>query len=431
MMYSATRLQRGGSILTQAARSFSSGNSVWGALTAAPADPILGLNEAFKKDTDPRKQLLGMGAYRCDKGKPYILDCVRKSEERILARNTDHEYTPIDGSQTYRERCATLALGENSEIIKSKRFAGCQTISGTGSLRVGLTFLKDWFPNKNAKVYVPDPTWPTHRGIAEKAGYEWVNYRYYDKSIKGFNLNGMLEDLDKAEKEQIVILHSCAHNPTGCDPTEEQWKQILEVVKRKNHFVGFDTAYQGFSSGNLDKDAYSLRLFSEHTDRLCLFQSFAKNFGLYGERAGCLVFAADSEKEAQVVSSRIKMIARPMYSSPPVHGARIVDEILGDAELTKSWHQDLIHMSSRMAQMRSGLVDKLKEKGSTHDWSHVITQIGMFAYTGLSTEQVNKLREDYHIYMTGDGRISIAGLNTSNLDYVAEAFHNVSKDHPL
>lgn len=242
---------------------------------------------------------------------------------------------------------------------------------------------------------------------------------------------GMLEDLDKADNESIIVLHSCAHNPTGCDPSQEQWKEILEVVKRKNHFCCFDNAYQGFASGNLETDIYSLRLFAEHTDRIMLFQSFAKNFGLYGERAGCVSLVTESAAQAALVQSRIKQIARPMYSSPPIHGARIVDIILGDEDLTKNWHEELITMSTRMKQMRTGIVANLKAKGSTHDWSHVTSQIGMFAYTGLSVEQVNQLKDEYAIFMTADGRISIAGLNTGNLDYIADAFHKVTDGKPL
>ena len=194
----------------------------------------------------------------------------------------------------------------------------------------------------------------------------------------------MLEDLDKADNEQIVLLHMCAHNPTGCDPTKEQWQQILEVMKRKKHFAAFDNAYQGFATGDLDNDAYSLRLFSENYDRICLFQSMAKNFGLYGERAGCVSVVCADEKEAHAVNTRLKGIARPMYSNPPIHGARIVDTILSDAELTKSWHGSLKTMSDRMMAMRLGFVANMKSQGSPHDWSHVTSQIGMFAFTGIS-----------------------------------------------
>jgi aspartate aminotransferase len=200
-------------------------SSLWAGVTQAPPDPILGLNDAFKKDQSPKKCLLGMGAYRDDQGKPFILECVKTAEERILKNKMDHEYAGIDGIPTYKQKCMELAYGADSDVVKSNRLASCQSISGTGSLRVGLDYMREWYPNKKAKVLVPDPTWPTHRGIAERAGFEWVNYRYYDKSKRGFDLNGMLEDLDKADKESIVIFHVCAHNPTGCDPTEEQWQK--------------------------------------------------------------------------------------------------------------------------------------------------------------------------------------------------------------
>ena len=303
----------------------------------------------------------------------------------------------------------------------------CQSLSGTGSLRVGLDFIKEWYHNKDAVVYTPDPTWPTHRGIATRAGFPWKNYRYYDKSKKGFDLIGMLEDLDKAPNESIIMLHVCAHNPTGCDPSKEDWHKILEVCKRKKHLAMFDSAYQGFASGNLDEDAYSLKLFADHTDRVMLSQSFAKNFGLYGERVGCISVVCGDEAEQVKVTSRVKGIARPMYSNPPIHGARIVDIVLSDPALTASWHQDLLNMSGRIKEMRSSLVANLASNGSTHDWSHVTSQIGMFAFTGLTPEQVEKLKENYHIYLTSDGRISIAGLNTHNIDYISKAFHEVSK----
>jgi aspartate aminotransferase len=281
-------------------------SSVWGHVDQAPADPILGLNDAFKKDTDPRKILLGMGAYRDNDGKPYILDCVKRAEEIIVEKGMDHEYAGIDGIPSYRDKCAQLAYGADATVVKDNRVVSCQSISGTGSLRVGLEFLRQWYPNKNAKVYVPNPTWPTHVGISNKAGFEVEKYRYYDNANRGFDLNGMLEDLDKADNESIIIFHVCAHNPTGCDPTPDVWKQILEVVMRKNHFSAFDSAYQGFASGDLETDAYSLRLFAQETERICLFQSFAKNFGLYGERAGCVSFLTADPTETGKVQSRVK-----------------------------------------------------------------------------------------------------------------------------
>ena len=400
--------------------------STWGGLTAAPADPILGLNDQFKKETNPKKVLLGMGAYRDDAGKPFILPCVRRAEEIILERNMDHEYSPIQGLDSYVEKCLTLAYGKDSKARLENRIAGAQSISGTGSLRLGFTFFSQWYPHKDIDMLIPNPTWPIHRTIGELAGYNWKNYRYYHKDTKGLDFEGLKEDLNAAKDHSVVMFHVCAHNPTGVDPTERQWEDILEIVKRKKLFSAFDSAYQGFASGDLEKDSYSLKLFQEHTDDIMLFQSFAKNFGLYGERAGAFSVVTGSTAEKDVVMSRIKQIARPIYSNPPIHGARIVDIILGDETLTSMWHQDLRDMSGRMHEMRHGLVDQLKKLGNEHDWSHVTNQIGMFAYTGLNTEQVNALREEKAIYMTMDGRISIAGLNTGNLNYVAEAFHAVT-----
>uniref|UniRef100_A0A7S3N2D6 Aspartate aminotransferase n=1 Tax=Strombidium inclinatum TaxID=197538 RepID=A0A7S3N2D6_9SPIT len=372
-----------------------------------------------------------MGAYRTDEGKPLILPAVHKAAQIILDKKMDHEYAPIDGQASYQEKCATLAFGEGSSIVSDNRYTACQGISGTGSIRLFFDFMHKFFPNKSAKVWVPTPTWPTHKGIANAAGLDWAEYRYYDSNKRVFDVNGMLEDLDKAPAEQIILLHTCAHNPTGCDPTQDDWKQIFEVCKRKGHFCAFDNAYQGFASGDLDKDSFSLRHFAHNYDRVAVLQSFAKNFGLYGERAGCVHFVTSDAAESQRVSSRIKQIARPTYSSPPIHGARLVDVVLGDKDLTASWHQSLVDMSSRMNSMRIGFREKLESLGSTHDWSHITTQIGMFAYTGITTKQVNQLKDEKHIYMTGDGRISIAGLNTGNLDYVSEAFHNVTKHGPL
>jgi aspartate aminotransferase len=400
--------------------------SAWSSLDAAPADPILGLSEAFKTDANPNKVLLGLGAYRCDKGKPYILPCIREAQKIILEKDMDHEYQPIHGVQSYIDKSLKAAYGNNCKQLNEGRIAGAQSLSGTGSLRVGFTFLKDWYPHKDIDFLLPNPTWPLHRNLAGLCGYDWKGYRYYHPATKGFDFEGMKDDLKAAKDHSFVLLHTCAHNPTGVDPTQAQWQEILEIVKSKHLFCGFDNAYQGFASGDLDKDAYALRLFAEHTDNIMLFQSFAKNFGIYGERAGVLSVITGNKAEKDVVMSRIKQIARPIYSNPPVNGARLVDIVLGDEKLTKMWHEDLVMMSKRMKQMREGLVSKLKALGNEHDWSHATSQIGMFAYTGLNKDQVNTLREKHAIYMTMDGRISIAGLNTGNLDYVAKAFHEVT-----
>jgi len=337
----------------------------------APADPILGVSAAFKEDSNPNKQLLGVGAFRTNEGKPYILPCVTRAEEIILERNMDHEYSTIDGVLGFRQKASAIAFGADSDAIKSGRVATCQSLSGTGALRLGFEFLKGWFPNQNAKIWVSDPTWPTHNGIAAKAGFEVAKYRYFDQATKGLNFDGLIEDLSNCEDEQIVILHSCAHNPTGQDPSQDQWKQILDVCNKKGHLACFDSAYQGFASGNLDTDAYSIRLFAENTDRVVVFQSFAKNFGLYGERTGNLNVLCSSPEEAVIINSRLKTFARPMWSNPPIHGARIVDVVLSDPVLTQMWYDDLTMMSSRMLAMRSGLIENLTATGSKVDWSHI------------------------------------------------------------
>lgn len=400
--------------------------SVWSQLTAAPPDPILGLGEAFKKDPNPKKQLLGAGVYRDDDNKPYVLNCIRAAEKLIVERKMDHEYAGIQGIDSFVANSLKLAYGAESQLLKDGRVAGSQSLSGTGSLRLGFEFLKEFYPVKDAQIMTPTPTWPVHNTIPGRVGLKFKPYRYYSPKTKGLDINGMLEDLDQAPGEQVVLLHVCAHNPTGCDPSQAQWGQILEVVKRKGHFVMFDSAYQGFASGDLKKDAYAVDLFTQSYDRIMLCQSFAKNFGVYGERAGTLSLVTGSKTETEVVMSRLKQIARPIWSNPPIHGARLINVVLEDAALTQEWHRELKVMSGRMASMRQGLFDRLKGSGSKHNWQHVVDQIGMFAFTGLNKEMVEELRNKYAIYMTADGRISICGLNTKNLDYIAESFHAVT-----
>jgi aspartate aminotransferase len=346
--------------------------SQWGGITAGPVDPILGLSEAFKNDTDSRKQLLGMGAYRDGEGKPWILPSVRAAEQKMIANPANnHEYLPIHGMQSFIDKSISVAYGEDSKEISEGRVAAVQSISGTGCIRVGFEFLRNFFPNKNAEVYVPDPTWPIHKTVQDRIGFKSNYYRYYDRNSKSFDITGMLEDLDKAGNESIVLLHVCAHNPTGCDPSKAQWDQILEVIKRKGHLAVFDSAYQGFASGNLEEDAFSLRHFAKNYDRIMLCQSYAKNFGLYGQRAGCFSVVTDSPSEQKIVMSRLKQMARNLYSNPPIYGARVVDTVLSDPALTKMWHDELLVMSSRIDDMRKGLVKNLTALGSPHDWNHI------------------------------------------------------------
>jgi aspartate aminotransferase len=342
--------------------------STWSKLEGAPPDPILGLSEAFKKDANPKKQLLGAGVYRDNDNKPYVLNCIRAAEKVIVEKQMDHEYAGIQGIDSFVANALKLAYGEDSSLLKEGKVAGAQSLSGTGSLRLGMEFLAAFYPVKGAEIMTPTPTWPVHNTIPGRIGMKAKPYRYFHPKTKGLDINGMLEDLDKAANEQIVLLHVCAHNPTGVDPTNAQWSQILEVVKRKQHFVMFDSAYQGFASGDLKKDAYAIELFTKEWDRIMLCQSFAKNFGIYGERAGTLSMVTGSKNETEVVMSRIKQIARPIYSNPPIHGARLINAVLENPELVKEWHRELKVMSGRMADMRHGLFNKLQSVGSKHSW---------------------------------------------------------------
>ena len=405
-------------------KSFSTG--LWSHLKPRPADPILGIVEEFKKDKDPAKVNLSAGTYKDNEGKPYILNCVKEAQKLVLSRNIDHEYLPIEGLHGFIKNSLKLAYSEDNTAFKEERIVGCQALSGTGSLRIGMEFFSVSHTG-NKTVFIPNPSWPNHKNIVTRSGMEFKEYRYYDFQNKTLNLNGMLEDLEKAPERSIVILHVCAHNPTGMDPSNQQWDEIYKVIAKRNHLPFFDMAYQGFASGDLVKDSYALRKFANAGVKLALAQSYAKNFGLYGQRIGCFSLVCDSKEEANIVEGHVKFYARAQYSNPPKYGAHLVDFVLSDSSLTSEWHRELKVMSDRISTMRHALYNGILAKGSKLNWDHIIKQIGMFAYTGLNLDQVKRLKSEFHIYLTDDGRISISGLNTKNVDYVANAFHEVSK----
>jgi aspartate aminotransferase len=399
--------------------------SRWAHVEKGPEDPILGVSVAFNKDTHAQKMNLGVGAYRDDNGKPYVLPSVRTAEKRITDKNVDHEYLPIGGLASFNKAAITLALGEDNPYIKEKKYATVQTISGTGALRVGAEYLAKF--NPNSTVYLPDPTWGNHIPIFGDAGCKTKTYRYYNPKNFGLLIDGLLEDIRAAPEGSTILLHACAHNPTGVDPTIEQWKQISKVCKEKNHFVFFDCAYQGFASGNPEKDVAAVRLFIQDGHEIALCQSFAKNFGLYGERIGAFTLLASSQAEAENIESQLKILIRPMYSNPPIYGARLVDTILNDPALNSQWRTEVKGMADRIISMRHALVKHLKELGSTKDWSHIINQIGMFCFSGLTPEQVDKIVKEHHVYLTRNGRISMAGITSHNVKYLAQAIHDVTK----
>ena len=310
--------------------------SWWTGVEMGPPDPILGVTEAFKKDENPKKMNLGVGAYRDDDGKPFVLPSVRKAERMIVDRGMNKEYAPIGGEAGFGKLSAELAFGETGDVVSGGRNVTVQTISGTGSLRVGANFLAKWFPG-NKVVYLPTPSWGNHTPIFKHAGMEVASYRYYDKSTCGFDFNGACEDIAKIPENSVILLHACAHNPTGVDPKPDQWKELSKIIKNRKLYVYFDMAYQGFASGSVDGDAFALRQFIEDGHNVCLSQSFAKNMGLYGERAGAFTIVCADMEEAGRVMSQLKILIRPMYSNPPIHGARIVQEILSNQDLKAQW----------------------------------------------------------------------------------------------
>jgi len=383
-------------------------------------DAILGIAENFKKCTSPDKVNVCVGAYRDENGKPWILPSVRAAEKVMMEDASEtKEYASIIGDVNYVNLAVQFAYGESDKDI-----AAVQTLSGTGACRIGGEFLSRFSPSK--QIYLPSPTWGNHIAIFKNSGLDVHRYRYYNAKTNGLDQEGMIEDLTNAPDGSIVLLHACAHNPTGCDPSEEQWKEISDLCKAKNLLVFFDSAYQGFASGDAEADAFALRYFVSEGHNVMLAQSFAKNFGLYGERCGTLSIVTNSAEEKDRVLSQLKLIIRPMYSSPPIHGSSIVRTVLQSNDLKDQYYEECASMANRIGTMRKVLVEKLKEAGSTHDWSHVTNQIGMFAFTGLNSDMCDKLTNEFFIFLTRDGRISLAGLNDKNVEYVAKAMHAVS-----
>ncbi|KIK71059.1 hypothetical protein GYMLUDRAFT_33186 [Collybiopsis luxurians FD-317 M1] len=391
--------------------------SAFAAVPAGPPDPILGVTEAFKADKDPRKINLGVGAYRDENGKPYILNSVKKAEELVANSKPDKEYLPITGFAEFTKNAAKLAYGADSAPFASDSISVTQSISGTGALRIGGAFLARHYPHSKV-IYLPNPSWGNHTPVFRDSGLEVRSYRYFDKGTVGLDFEGLKADLRAAPKKSIVLLHACAHNPTGVDPTHGQWKEISDIVKENELFPFFDMAYQGFATGSISNDAFAVRHFVAQGHQIALAQSFAKNMGLYGERVGAFsLTTADPEEKARV-DSQLKIIIRPMYSNPPIHGARIANAILANEALYSEWEVEVKSMADRIINMREKLYDMLTHDLKTPgEWGHIKRQIGMFSFTGLTATHTQALAEKAHIYMTKDGRISMAGLNSKNIEH--------------
>lgn len=396
--------------------------SLFSAVEMAPRDPILGLNEAFNADTRTNKVNLGVGVYCDEEGRIPLLRAVVEAETIRAAQHVSRGYLPIDGIAAYDQAVQKLLFGNDSPLIAAGRVITTQAVGGTGALKIGADFLKQLLPN--AVVAISDPSWENHRALFETAGFPVQNYRYYDAATHDVNRAGLLDDLNALPSGSIVVLHACCHNPTGVDLSPADWKNVLEVVKAKGHVPFLDMAYQGFGDG-IDEDAAAVRLFAESDLTFFVSSSFSKSFSLYGERVGALSIVSESKEESARVLSQVKRVIRTNYSNPPTHGASIVAAVLNSPVLRAQWEEELAEMRLRIRGMRTQMVDLLAKNAPQRDFSFVGRQRGMFSYSGLTVEQVTRLRSEFGIYALDTGRICVAALNQSNIDVVTKAIVQV------
>lgn len=398
--------------------------SLFAAVAMAPRDPILGLNEQFNADPNPAKVNLGVGVYYDDNGKLPLLACVAAAEAQMQAAPKPRGYLPIDGIAAYDAAVQGLVFGADSEVLKAKRVATVQALGGTGGLKIGADFLKRL--NPGAKVRISDPSWENHRALFTNAGFPVETYPYYDAANRGIDFAGMLGALNAAPAGTVVVLHACCHNPTGYDLTPAQWAQVVEAVKARGLVAFLDMAYQGFGEGIAEDGAVIQQFLAAGLD-FFVSTSFSKSFSLYGERVGALSVVCASAEEATKVLSQLKIVIRTNYSNPPTHGAQVVATVLSTPALRAQWEEELAGMRVRIKQMREALVAELKAAGITDDLSYVTRQKGMFSYSGLSAEQMQRLRSEFGVYGVDSGRICVAALNSKNLKPVAAAIAAVKK----
>lgn len=384
----------------------------------APRDPILGVTEAYNADKNPDKVNLGVGIYYDDNGKVPLLECVKRVERQLVDNPAPRAYLPIDGIAAYDRAVQQLVFGAEHPAVKDNRIITVQALGGTGGLKVGADFLRRLAPG--ASVWISDPSWENHRALFENAGFTVNTYPYYDAARKGLDFDAMHRALQAMPAGDIVLLHACCHNPTGADLTPQQWDTVLSTVMSKGLVPFLDIAYQGFAEG-IDADAAAVRAFAKATSPVFVSNSFSKTFSLYGERVGALSVVTASAEEAARTLSQLKRIVRTNYSNPPTHGGQIVAAVLNSPELRAVWEGELAQMRGRIRTMREKLVTVLKEKVPGADYGFVTGQRGMFSYSGLSKEQVQKLREQFSIYAIDSGRICVAALNSRNIEYVGNA----------
>ena len=396
--------------------------SLFSAVELAPRDPILGVTEAFNADPNPHKVNLGVGVYFDENGKLPLLECVKRAEREITNKGAPRGYLPIDGIPAYDKAVKELLFGVDSEIVNSGRAVTVQALGGTGGLKVGADFLRRVAPG--AQVYISDPSWENHRALFEGAGFVVHSYAYYGAATHGLLFAEMLAALQRMPQGSIVVLHACCHNPTGVDPTDAQWTEIIDVVRARGLVPFLDAPYQGFGDG-IEPDGIVVRRFAATPGPLFVSSSFSKSFSLYGERVGALSVVTTDRDEAARILSQLKRVVRANYSNPPTHGGQMVAMVLVSTELRAMWEAELTTMRERIQAMRRSLVEKLQQFAPKADFQFVLQQRGMFSYSGLTKEQVGKLRDEFSIYALDTGRICVAALNSRNIDAVAKAIATV------
>ncbi|EHZ2652840.1 aspartate/tyrosine/aromatic aminotransferase [Vibrio vulnificus] len=387
-------------------------------VVAAPADPILGLTEEFKKDPRAEKINLGVGIYKTEQGETPVLATVKKAEAALVETEKTKSYLTIEGTAEYALAVQKLLFGADAELINAQRAKTAQAPGGTGALRVAGEFIKRQLGD--VKIWISNPTWANHHGVFRAAGLETVEYAYYNPETKDKDFAAMLADLEKASAGDVVLLHGCCHNPTGIDPTAQEWEALAKLVADKGLLPLFDFAYQGFAKG-VEEDAQGLRTFAKFNKEILVASSFSKNFGLYNERVGAFTLVAESKEIAETAFSQVKAIIRSIYSNPPAHGSAVVTHILNDAALRAEWEAEVAEMRDRIQEMRELFVATLKEEGVAADFSFIERQNGMFSFSGLNKDQVARLKEEFAIYIVGSGRISVAGMTKSNMGPLCKA----------
>jgi aromatic-amino-acid transaminase len=396
--------------------------SLFSNVEMAPKDPILGVNEAFNADPNPAKVNLGVGVYTDENGKIPVLECVKRAELAMAEKSAPRGYLPIDGIAAYDKATQALVFGADSDVVKNNRAVTVQSVGGTGALKVGADLLKRLSPN--AAVYISNPSWENHRALFEAAGFEVRDYAYYAPATRSLDFAGFLAAVKAMPTGSIIVLHACCHNPTGVDPTPAQWQEVAVAVRAGGLVPFLDMAYQGFGDG-VTEDGAVVKLFAQTPGPIFISSSFSKSFSLYGERIGALTVAASDKDEATRVLSQLKRVIRTNYSNPPTHGGALVTAALTDAAAYALWEKELGEMRDRIKSMRVALHAALKKLEPTANFENILTQRGMFSYSGLNKAQVHRLRNEFGVYAVDSGRICVAALNLKNVNYVAESIAKV------